>query len=111
MSGWVYIMASKQNGTIYVGVTSDLQGRVYEHRTSVQPGFTSRYGCDRLVWYERHDNIIEAIAREKELKKWRRYWKLYLIEGFNAGWDDLYETCYERDNPSDTIRARSDAGN
>ena len=110
MSGWVYIMASKRNGTIYIGVTSDLQGRVYEHRSFAQSGFTSRYGCNRLVWYERHDNIIEAIAREKELKKWRRSWKLYLIEGFNAEWDDLFETCYERDNPSDAmIRARSNA--
>jgi putative endonuclease len=109
MSGWVYIMASKRNGTIYIGVTSDLQGRAYEHRTAAHRGFTSRYDCNRLVWYERHDNIIEAIAREKELKKWRRSWKLYPIEGFNAGWDDLFETCYERDNPSDAIRARSDA--
>ena len=109
MSGWVYIMASRQNGTIYIGVTSDLQGRAYEHRTSTRPGFTSRYGCERLVWYERHDNIVEAIAREKELKKWRRAWKLYLIEGFNAEWDDLFETCYERDNPSDAVRLRSEA--
>jgi putative endonuclease len=107
MSGWVYIMASKRNGTIYVGVTSDLQGRAHEHRTSSVAGFTSRYGCNRLVWYERHDNIVEAIAREKELKKWRRDWKLYLIDGLNAEWDDLYATCYERDNPSDAIRARN----
>ena len=110
MSGWVYIMASRRNGTIYIGVTSDLQGRAYEYRTSSQPGFTSRYGCSRLVWYERHDNIVEAIGREKELKKWRRSWKLHLIEGFNGEWDDLFETCYEPDNPSDAIRGRADAG-
>jgi len=110
MSGWVYIMASKRNGTIYLGVTSDLQGRAYEHRTSARLGFTSRYDCRSLVWYERHDNIVEAIAREKELKKWRRSWKLRLIEGFNGDWNDLFETCYERDNPSDAIRARQDAG-
>jgi len=106
MSGWVYIIASTRNGTIYVGVTSDLQGRAYEHGTSSRPGFTKRYHCHRLVWYERHDNIVETIAREKELKRWRRSWKLYLIEGFNANWDDLFESCYERDNPSDAIRAR-----
>lgn len=70
------------------------------------PGFTSKHHCKSLVWYERHDNIVEAIAREKEMKKWRRAWKLHLIEGFNPEWDDLYETCYERDNPSDVIRAR-----
>jgi putative endonuclease len=83
MTGWVYIMASRRNGTIYTGVTSDLQGRAYEHKTGVTPGFTSKYGCKTLVWYERHDNIVEAIAREKELKKYRRSWKLYLIEAFN----------------------------
>ena len=108
MSGWVYIMASGRNGTIYTGVTSDLQGRAYEHRSDAMLGFTSKYGCKTLVWYERHDNIIEAIAREKELKKWRRSWKLHLIEGFNPEWDDLFETCYERDNPSGAIRARQD---
>ena len=106
MSGWVYIMASQRNGTLYVGVTSDLQGRVYEHMHNHTPGFASKYGCKTLVWYERHDNIIEAIAREKQLKKFKRDWKLELIEAFNPEWDDLYETCFERDNPCDAIRAR-----
>lgn len=106
MSGWVYIMASSRNGTIYLGVTSDLQGRAWEHRNSIKPGFASRYGCRFLVWYERHDNIVEAIGREKEVKKWRRAWKLKLIEDFNPGWNDLYESCYERDNPSEEIRQR-----
>jgi putative endonuclease len=106
MSGWVYIMASGRNGTIYVGVTSDLQGRVYDHRTGAIAGFTSKYGCKSLVWYERHDNIVDAIAREKELKKYRRAWKLSLIEGFNPNWHDLYDSCYQRDNPSDAIRLR-----
>lgn len=101
-------MASGRNGTIYTGVTSDLQGRAYEHRSSAMPGFTSQHGCKSLVWYERHDNIVEAIAREKELKKWRRSWKLHLIEGFNPEWDDLYETCYERDNPSDVERDKKE---
>jgi putative endonuclease len=107
MTGFVYIVASKRNGTIYTGVTSDLQVRAYQHRTGEIKGFTTRYECKILVWYERHDNIVEAIAREKELKKYRRAWKLGLIEGFNPEWLDLYECCYERDNPSDKIRSRS----
>ena len=107
MTGWVYIMASSRNGTIYTGVTSDLQGRAYDHKTGATPGFTSKYGCRTLVWYERHDNIVEAIAREKELKKFRRKWKLDLIEAYNPDWLDLYETCYEFDNPSDAIRSRA----
>ncbi|MAS04875.1 MAG: endonuclease [Ahrensia sp.] len=102
------MMASKRNGTIYVGVTSDLQGRAYEHRSGETPGFTSKYGCKTLVWYERHDNIVEAIEREKKLKTYRRAWKLELIEGFNPDWLDLYEVCYERDNPSEAIRARGE---
>ncbi|KPB01577.1 GIY-YIG nuclease family protein [Ahrensia marina] len=106
MSGWVYIMASKRNGTIYIGVTSDLQGRAHEHRTAQSKGFTARYNCKDLVWYERHDNIVLAIEREKKLKKFKRAWKLELIEGFNPDWEDLYENCYVRDNPSDEIRAR-----
>ncbi len=107
MTGWVYIMASGRNGTIYTGVTSDLQGRAFEHKAGVNPGFTLKYGCKNLVWYERFDNIVEAITREKELKKYRRSWKLELIEAFNPQWLDLYESCYEVDNPSNTIRARS----
>ncbi|WP_026481618.1 GIY-YIG nuclease family protein [Ahrensia sp. 13_GOM-1096m] len=106
MSGWVYIMASKRNGTIYIGVTSDLQGRAYEHRSGQNKGFTARYNCKNLVWYERHDNIVVAIEREKKLKKFKRAWKLDLIEGFNPDWEDLYENCYVRDNPSDEIRGR-----
>jgi putative endonuclease len=108
MTGWVYIMASSRNGTIYTGVTSDLQGRAFQHRTGETPGFTSKYGCKDLVWYERHDNILEAIKCEKKLKKYQRAWKLDLIEAFNPNWLDLYESCYEQDNPSDSIRARGD---
>ncbi|MFD0915504.1 GIY-YIG nuclease family protein [Pseudahrensia aquimaris] len=106
MSGWVYIMASKRNGTIYTGVTSELQRRAHEHKSARFPGFASKHGCRDLVWYERHDSIVTAIEREKELKKYRRAWKLELIEGFNPDWDDLFETCYERDNPCHTIRER-----
>ena len=100
------MMASRRNGTIYTGVTSDLQTRASEHRNELKPGFTSKYGCKTLVWYERHDNIVEAIQREKKLKKYRRDWKLELIEGFNPDWNDLFESCLERDNPSDLIRMR-----
>ena len=104
--GHVYIMASQRNGTLYIGVTSDLQGRASQHRQGLTPGFTSRYGCKLLVWYERHDGIEGAIQREKSLKRYRRRWKLALIEGFNPNWNDLFETCYERDNPYRPSRRR-----
>ncbi len=107
MSGYVYILASKRNGTLYTGVTSNLQERTRQHRDEETPGFASKNDCKILVWYERHDNIVEAISREKKLKKYRRAWKLNLIEGFNPDWQDLFETCYERDNPCDAIRKRN----
>ena len=87
----VYIMANAPNGTLYVGVTSDLVRRVAEHRTGSLRGFTSQYGVKRLVYFESHDDINPAIAREKQLKKWRRDWKIDLIEQKNPHWDDLYE--------------------
>jgi predicted GIY-YIG superfamily endonuclease len=87
----VYIMASKRNGTLYTGVTSDLGRRVYEHRESLLPGFTSRYACKLLVWYERYDSMIDAIAREKQIKAGSRRKKLELIEALNPDWRDLYE--------------------
>jgi len=91
MTGWVYIMASKPNGTLYVGVTNDLARRAFEHRTGQHEGFTKRYGVGRLVWYEEYPTVPGAIAREKRLKKWPRRWKIDLIEAFNPAWDDLYE--------------------
>ena len=91
MSGYVYIMASKRNGTLYIGVTSDLSRRVYEHREGLVEGFTEKYGCKLLVWYEEYPNIADAIQREKSLKRWFRKWKLELIEKLNPGWNDLYE--------------------
>jgi putative endonuclease len=91
MSGYVYIMASRKNGTLYIGVTSDLERRVYEHREGLTKGFTSQYGCTRLVWYEEHLSISTAIQREKSLKRWYRAWKITLIEQLNPGWRDLYE--------------------
>ena len=72
MSYYVYLLASRKHGTLYLGVTNDLVRRVYEHRNKLVPGFTSRYGVVRLVWYEKHDDVTAAIEREKEIKKWRR---------------------------------------
>ncbi len=91
MAAFVYIMASQKHGTLYIGVTSNLEQRVYEHREGLTKGFTSRYGCTRLVWYEEHLSIATAIQREKSLKRWYRAWKIELIEDFNPDWRDLYE--------------------
>jgi putative endonuclease len=88
---YVYMLASQRNGTLYVGVTRDLVGRTYQHRTKAKPGFTSRYGVQRLVWFEAYDDPTNAITREKEIKKWRRAWKLRLIEESNPQWRDLYD--------------------
>jgi putative endonuclease len=85
----VYILASGKHGTLYIGVTSDLLGRVHQHRENLIKGFTSRYGVNRLVHYELFGDMIMAIEREKQLKKWRRDWKANLIEASNPGWDDL----------------------
>ena len=89
--GWVYIMTSKPNGTLYVGVTSDLARRAWEHREGVADGFTKRYGLKRLVYAERYEDIPTAIQREKNLKHWPRAWKVKLILAHNPNWDDLYE--------------------
>ncbi|WP_206453338.1 GIY-YIG nuclease family protein [Aurantimonas marina] len=90
MAGHVYIMASQKSGTLYIGVTSDLSRRVHEHKSEAVKGFTSRYGCKRLVWYEEHFDIRDAIAREKALKKWPRAKKVALIETMNPDWSELY---------------------
>jgi putative endonuclease len=86
----VYILASKRNGTLYIGVTSDLVKRVWEHRNNVVEGFTKRYGVHQLVWYEMHESMDSAIERENQLKEWQRQWKLKLIEDTNPNWLDLY---------------------
>ena len=88
---WVYILASRKHGTLYIGVTSDLAGRVYAHRTGLSPGFTSKYAVHHLVYFESFGMIDETIAREKQLKKWRRDWKINLIERHNPTWVDLYD--------------------
>jgi putative endonuclease len=90
MAYYVYLLASKKYGTLYLGMTKGIVRRVYEHRTKAVDGFTSRYGVDKLVWFEIYDNAATAIAREKELKKWRRDWKIRLIEEQNPRWVDLY---------------------
>jgi putative endonuclease len=87
----VYILASKRNGTLYVGVTSDLKKRVWEHKNHLVEGFTKRYGVHQLVYYELHAEIVSAIRREKQIKKWNRSWKLDLIERENPKWRDLWD--------------------
>ena len=89
---YVYILASKRNGTLYIGVTTDLIKRVWEHKNKLIPGFTAKYGISKLVYYEQHNAIMEAIRREKALKKWLRKWKLALIEADNPNWIDLYDS-------------------
>ena len=93
-AGCVYIMASRKNGTIYLGVTGDLVKRVWEHRNGVVPGFTRKYGCKLLVWYEAHDDLQEARRRELQMKEWKRPWKLKVIEEQNFDWDDLYPSLF-----------------
>ena len=85
------MMASERNGTLYIGVTSDLIARVWQHKNNAVEGFTKKYEVHQLVWYEPHENMESAILREKVLKKWNRIWKLRLIEQFNPEWQDLYE--------------------
>jgi putative endonuclease len=87
----VYILASQRNGTLYTGVTSDLPLRVQLHREGQIPGFTRKYGCKLLAWYEQHHVMHEAIKREKQIKRWLRKWKLELIEAANPSWRDLFQ--------------------
>jgi len=88
---YVYILASKKNGMLYIGVTNDLIRRVYEHKNGLIDGFTKKYNVKLLVYYEIHQDINEAIKREKALKKWLRKWKIELIEKINSDWKDLYD--------------------
>ncbi len=88
---FVYILASKKNGTLYIGVTSDLLGRVWQHKNKVVDGFTKKYDVNYLVYYEQTEDVWSALAREKQLKNWKRQWKIELIEKENPGWVDLYD--------------------
>ncbi len=91
MSYWVYILASKPGGTLYVGMTNDLVRRTYEHREGLIAGFSKRYGIKRLVFFEQHETPAFAIQREKNIKHWPREWKIYLIRSINPDWRDLYD--------------------
>ncbi|MEA3003270.1 MAG: putative endonuclease [Sphingomonadales bacterium] len=93
-SGYVYILASRRNGTLYIGVTSDLPKRIHEHRTGAVPGFTRKYGCKALVWYQAFDDLESARHRELQMREWRRAWKLRLIEETNPEWRDLYDELF-----------------
>ena len=91
MSFWVYILAIRRNGTLYIGMTDDLVRRVWQHRSGTVAGFTSQYAIKMLVWYEQHETRETAFQRERQMKKWNRAWKLKLIEEVNPRWDDLFE--------------------
>lgn len=91
MEQFGYVMASRRNGTLYTGSTPDLPRRAWEHRNLVVPGFTNRYRCVLLVWYEQHPDVPSARHREKQVKEWQRKWKLELIEAMNPQWADLFE--------------------
>ncbi|MEX2583414.1 MAG: GIY-YIG nuclease family protein [Gemmatimonadota bacterium] len=93
--GYIYILASARNRTLYIGVTSDLLRRVWEHRNNVHEGFTKRYGVHSLVYFEAHTELLQAIGREKQMKRWNRQWKLKIIEDFNPKWRDLYDELAE----------------
>ena len=88
--GWLYIVASKRNGTLYLGVTSDLPARIWQHRTGAVEGFAKKYKCNRLVWREHFENLHDAREREWQMKKWKRAWKTELIEKENPEWRDLW---------------------
>jgi putative endonuclease len=89
MSFYVYILASRRNGTLYTGMTDNLVARVWQHRQGIVPGFTKQYGVKTLVWYEQHETRESALLRERQIKKWDRKWKLETIEALNPGWRDL----------------------
>ena len=91
---YTYILASKRNGTLYTGSTDDIVKRMYEHRDKVRPGFTKKYGVSILVWFEQHESRDTAFRRERQIKEWRRSWKLRMIEERNPTWRDLYEDLF-----------------
>jgi putative endonuclease len=91
-AGWIYIMSNRRDGTLYVGVTSNIRGRVTEHKDGLIDGFTRRYSLHRLVYAERHENMVSAIQREKNIKHWPRAWKVRLIHRNNPEWEDMFES-------------------
>jgi putative endonuclease len=92
MAFYVYILSSRRNGTLYIGMTDNLIQRVWMHRNGILPGFTKQYGVKMLVWYEQHETREAALTRERQMKKWNREWKLQIIEQSNPRWSDLYES-------------------
>ena len=110
---FVYFLASQRNGTLYTGVTNDVFRRTYEHKTDLIEGFTKKYGVHRLVWYQIHESILSAIQREKSLKKYKRDWKINLIERDNPYWEDLYPALVgmrQRNDPASLAGDRSALG-
>jgi putative endonuclease len=105
----VYMLASRRNGTLYTGVTSDLVKRIWEHRNDIVEGFTKRYGVHSLVYFELHDDMPEAIRREKQIKKWNRAWKIELIERTNPQWQDLWGSLTEGEEIDSRMRG-NDSG-
>src|SRR6185312_6862719 len=105
MSFYVYIVASQRNGTIYTGSTDNLCKRIWQHKTKAAPGFTSKYGCDRLVWFETFATRPAAFRRERQIKEWRRNWKLMLIEEENPMWRDLYDGLHGEPDPDGVLRS------
>lgn len=89
---YVYMLASRPHGTLYIGMTDNPLRRVWEHKSKAVPGFTARYGVDRLVWYEPHETLEAALHHEKQIKEWKRAWKIQLLETGNPNWIDLYPT-------------------
>jgi putative endonuclease len=111
---FVYMLASRRNGTLYTGVTNDVLRRTWQHKSNLVAGFTGKYGVHILVWYETHTDIHEAIAREKQIKGWNRAWKIRLIEEHNSGWNDLYarhlgEIALPESPGSPSLTSRADA--
>lgn len=106
----VYILASRRNGTLYTGVTSDLVRRTWEHRSGLVEGFSKRYGVHRLVYFEAHDSMAEAIQRERRIKKWNRAWKIDLIESTKPEWRDLWQTIVDGGEMDSRLRG-NDGGN
>ena len=96
---YVYILSSKKNGTLYIGLTNNLLRRIYEHKNNIIEGFTKKYSVHNLVYYEKHNDINRAISREKQMKKWERQWKINLIRKSNPEWKDLYHDLVDQNGP------------